>query len=249
MRKLVATLACRNNGSRLYGKPLHNLDIEKKVTVLDHLLTLLKQVKEIDEIVLGISVGVENDIFMDVAKKHNISYIRGDETDVLGRLILCGNKANATDVFRVTTESPFTYFEKIEEAWKIHVEEDNDATFVDNVPDACGFEIMKLEALKKSHKDGEDLHRSELCSKYIRDNKDKFKIKILDVPEEFKRFDIRLTVDYPEDLIVCRAVYEALKDKAPLIPLKDIISFLDTRKDLLKLTAPFCEEGYSTMYI
>ena len=29
MRKLVATLAVRNQGSRLYGKPLQNLDIEK----------------------------------------------------------------------------------------------------------------------------------------------------------------------------------------------------------------------------
>ena len=31
MRKLVAALACRINGSRLYGKPLQNLDIEKDI--------------------------------------------------------------------------------------------------------------------------------------------------------------------------------------------------------------------------
>ena len=28
-RKLVVTPACRNQGTRLYGKPLQNLDIEK----------------------------------------------------------------------------------------------------------------------------------------------------------------------------------------------------------------------------
>ncbi len=30
MRKLVACLACRNEGTRLYGKPLQNLDVKKK---------------------------------------------------------------------------------------------------------------------------------------------------------------------------------------------------------------------------
>ena len=33
MRKLVAALACRNKGSRLYGKPLQNLDIDKVLEI------------------------------------------------------------------------------------------------------------------------------------------------------------------------------------------------------------------------
>ena len=35
-KKLVAVLACRNNGSRLYAKPLQKLD--KNITVLDNIL-------------------------------------------------------------------------------------------------------------------------------------------------------------------------------------------------------------------
>ena len=37
-RKLVAVLACRNGGSRLYGKPLQNLDVKKKVNILNYLI-------------------------------------------------------------------------------------------------------------------------------------------------------------------------------------------------------------------
>jgi hypothetical protein len=33
-RKLIAALAVRNQGSRLYGKPLQNLDVESGTTVL-----------------------------------------------------------------------------------------------------------------------------------------------------------------------------------------------------------------------
>lgn len=241
-RKLVATLACRNNGARLFGKPLHNLDITANITILDQLILSLKKIPCIQEIVLGISEGVANDIFISYAQKYGISYIRGNEEDVLQRLIQCGEKANATDVFRVTTECPFLYFEAVEKAWEMHLHEGNDATVADNVTDSTNFEIMKLEALKKAHAQGERRHRSELCSLYLRENPHQFKIHSIPVPENLNRPDIRLSVDYPEDLILCRAVYQHFKDKVPLVPMSEIIVYLDTRPDLLKLIAPFCAD-------
>ena len=41
-KKLVAVLACRNTGSRLYGKPLQNLDVKRKYTIIDNLINCLK---------------------------------------------------------------------------------------------------------------------------------------------------------------------------------------------------------------
>jgi len=248
MRKLVAALACRIEGSRLFGKPLQRLDIAAGITILDQLIASLKKISCIQEIVLGIAQTPANSIFVHPAQKHKVDYTFGDEEDVLQRLIQCGEKAQATDIFRMTTESPFVYFEAIEKAWHRHLQEKNDATFADHVPDSSNFEIIALAALKKSHKEGENRHRSELCSLYIRENRQKFKVGVVAVPESLKRKDIRLTVDYPEDLILCRAVYQHFKEKKPLIPLQDIVAFLDSRPDLLQLISPFCEEGYSTMY-
>ena len=54
-KKLVAILACRNNSSRLYAKPLQFLDIDKKFTVIDHIIKNLKKIKIINEIVLAIA--------------------------------------------------------------------------------------------------------------------------------------------------------------------------------------------------
>ena len=249
MKKLVAALACRNQGSRLYGKPLQNLDIKSKVTILANITNCLRQVASIDTIVLGIADGVENDTFVEYANINNISYIRGSEEDVLSRLVQCGEFVDATDIIRVTSESPFPYFDLIDEAWEAHINNNNDATFLDNIIDGCGFEILSLNALKKSHTDGEDRHRSELCTMYIRENKEKFKIEYIKTTSELFRKDIRLTVDYPEDLIVCRAVYENFKAFAPNIPLLDVVAYLDKNQQLLKITTPFCEQGYKNMYL
>lgn len=249
MRKLVACLACRNNGSRLYGKPMQNLDIEKQFTVLDYIISAVKKYPAVDEVVLGISEGNDNLCFVDVAKKHDIRYIIGDEADVLQRLIQCCEKAGGTDIFRLTTESPFTCFEVISKAWEDHVTGGFDFTALDNLPDGSGFEITTLEAYKRSWEKGERKHRSELCSLYIRENKASFKMQYVEIPDSLRRTDIRLTIDYPEDLILCRAVYHHFKEQSPLIPLKDIIQFLDAHPKLKDLVKSFVEEGLQTMYI
>lgn len=247
-KKLVVALACRNTGKRLYGKPLQNLDIKNGISILDNIISCLKNIQAIDSIVLGVAEGSENDAFVEYASINQIGCIRGDENDVLSRLIKCGDLDKATDIFRITSESPYPYFDLIDEAWLKHLQNNNDATFLDDVIDGCGFQILSLNALKKSHKEGEKRHRSELCGLYIRENKDKFKIQYITPPEQLLRKDIRLTVDYPEDLIVCRAVYEHFKEFAPNIPLLNVVNFLDKNKQLIKLTSSFCEKGYQTMY-
>ena len=87
-------------------------------------------------------------------KKNNIKFIYGDELDVLSRLIKSCEYVNGTDIFRITTESPFFLHEKISDIWKIHKIYNNDLTTIDDIPDGSGFEIIKLNAYKISHKKG-----------------------------------------------------------------------------------------------
>lgn len=239
MRKLVAALACRVQGSRLYGKPLQHLDVEKRITLLDHIILTLKKFDFISEIVLGISEGVENTPFEETARKHGIQYIWGDQKDVLKRLIDCGKKAQATDIFRVTTECPFIYHEAMPEAWKMHLAVKGDVTVIDGLPEGCFFEVYTQEALERSHTKGDNRDRSELCSRYIVNHRNEFKVTILEPPAKVARLDLRLTVDYPEDLFVCRQVYEATKAQSPLIPLEKIIDFLDKNPQLTNLLKPY----------
>ena len=247
-RHLVAAIACRNQGSRLYGKPIQNLDVERGIRILDNIVDCLRTVDCIDEIVLGISEGIENEVFKNIAEVKGLRYVVGDQIDVLSRLVMCGQIAGATDIFRVTSESPFLYFEPIENLWRRHQEEQADATFMDDVIDGCGFEIVFLKALEESHAKGDKKHRSELCSLYIREHQQNFRIIKASPPMELIRKDLRLTVDNPEDLVVCRIVYNTFKSSAPRIPVTEIVAFLDTNPRLIELTAPYTEAGYATMY-
>jgi spore coat polysaccharide biosynthesis protein SpsF len=248
-RKLVAALACRNQGSRLYGKPLQNLDIEKGIRIIDNIIDGLHSLGCINGIVLGISEGEENEVFKTVAKQKGIEYIFGDQKDVLQRLILCAEKADGTDIFRVTSESPFLHHKAVDNLWEQHCSQNNDATFYEDIIDGCGFELIQLAALQKSHLEGEDKHRSELCTLYIREHLNDFKVQKIKAPDHLNRKDLRLTVDNPEDLVICRKIYNEFKDQAPQINLEDIIIYLDKNPNLKELTYPLTIEGYNTMYV
>lgn len=247
-RRLVAAIACRNQGSRLYGKPIQNLDVERGIRIIDNIVDCLKTLDCIAEIVLGISEGIENEVFRIIAEEKRLRYVVGDQIDVLSRLMQCGQLAGATDIFRVTSESPFLYFEPVEELWLRHQEEQADATFMDDVIDGCGFEIISLKALEESHAKGDKKHRSELCTLYIREHHQVFKILKPEPPKALVRKDLRLTVDNPEDLAVCRTVYDAFKAQAPNIPVTEIVKYLDANPKLKELISSFTETGYATMY-
>lgn len=248
-RRLVAAIACRSQGSRLYGKPVQNLDVTHGIRILDNIVDCLLTLPCIDEVILGVAEGEENSIYTRFAAERGLRFVIGDEADVLGRLVACGRQGDATDIFRVTSESPFPYFEAVEKSWKTYLDSGADALFFDDIVDGCGFEIISLSALETSHRDGEDRHRSELCTLYMRENHNRFRILRVSGPPDLNRKDVRLTVDNPEDLILARAVYQTFADKAPCIPVADIVRFLDANPNLIALTAPFTEMGYKTMYV
>jgi spore coat polysaccharide biosynthesis protein SpsF len=238
-RKLIAAYACRVQGSRLYGKPMQNLGASH--TILDHLIIATKECPEIAEIGLGISEGQENTPFVETAKQHGVNYIIGDQLDVMWRLIQCGRAAAATDVFRLTTESPFPAWEYLSDLWRRHQKNDNEISVLDCVADGQHLEIYSLDALERCHQEGQDGDRSEYVSGYPRQNQHRFKIEIIRPPEGLRRMDLRLTVDYPEDLVICRKIYEALKDSGPRIPVQDIYEYLDANQDLKNLVVSYVE--------
>lgn len=243
--RVVAALACRNNSNRLYGKPLQKLG--PSLTVVDYIITRLKEMSQIDEVVLAISETKDNLIYTDVAKKHGLKYVLGDDKDVLKRLIDACRAGVGDTVFRMTSESPFPFLEGLGLALDSHREVQADYTTYAKLPDGSSFEIINLKALESSHARGNDRHRSELCTLYINENRSQFKLNVLEVDELFQKPDLRLTIDFPEDLILCRKIVQRFGEKE-YIPYGKLIPFLMERPDLLKLVEGLNDKEYVKPY-
>ena len=77
---------------------------------------------------------------------------------------------------RVTSENPFPYYDNLRETYESHCNNKYDFSMTINLPDGTAYEIVRLDALKRSWDDGGDEYRNELCSRYIFDHRDEFKI-------------------------------------------------------------------------
>jgi len=230
--KVAAVLACRAESERLFAKPMQLIDDEP---ILSHLIERLELASTIDEIVLAIADTPSQSLFIDYAETHGYHYVVGSEPDVLKRLIEGAQAVQAPTLARVTTENPYIYWQSIDDLVERHLEADNDLTTMESLPSGTHVEIISRAALERSHAKGEDRHRSELCTLYINENSDDFAVERVSPPEPLNRPDVRLTVDYPSDLILARKLYEGVDSDADSIPLTDIVEFLEANPDLLHI--------------
>ena len=88
----MAVLACRIGSGRLFAKPLQPVGDR---TILELIISQLKTSSILDEIILAISENPGNEVFENLAKEKNLKFIRGDDNDVLQRLITSAKFVNA----------------------------------------------------------------------------------------------------------------------------------------------------------
>jgi len=233
-KKICAVIACRIGSVRLFAKPLQKLG---KYSILHLIIQQLNRSKEINDIVLAISKEPGNEIFVEFARQNKLKFIRGDDVDVLQRLIDGANYVNANTILRVTSENPFIYWEGITELVKIHFKRNNDLTHYAKLPLGSSIELIKVKALEKSHKLGTKKHHSELCTLFINENPKKFRISRILPPKYIQKTDFRLTVDTPEDLQVARKVYGVLGNNDNPIKLLKIIKFLEKNPKIKEINS------------
>ncbi len=212
------------------------IDIENEITILEYLVSYLKTCKGIDDIILAISEGVENKPFEYLAEKMQLPHIIGPEQDVQQRLIMAADKVKSDIVYRLTPDGPFVYMDTFVEVLNQHIHSGASLSVIEGLPEGTYYEIINLADLKRAHDEGEERHRSELCTLYMRENPHKFHLQRLRTGSfKLQRPEIRLTVDYPEDLIVVREVYKALKKADGFISIEDIIDYLDQHPKLKEI--------------
>lgn len=231
---VAATLACRSESTRLYGKPLQLVGDKP---ILQHQVERLQRVDAIDEIVLALADTPSKTAFIEFADEHGLEYVIGSEPDVLSRLIKAGNAVDADLAVRAMTENPYIYWRNIDKLIQTAIDTNADMTTTKYLPYGSFVEVIPIQALETSHSLGSDRHRSELCSLYITENSDSFDVRSLEPPEQVQRPYLRLTVDNPVDLMLMRRINDGLGGVDADTALERIVEYLDENPELLELNA------------
>lgn len=206
------------------------------------LIARMQTSKAVDEVAFATSTNAENDVLARLAQSLGCRVFRGDEKDVLLRHRDAMRAFDADHVVRVTGDNPLTDVGTMDALVALHHKRRADYTYVPGEALLMGIlsEVISRDAIERSWDCGEDKHRSELVTLFIKENPDQFGIATMELDPNLLRPSYRLTVDHPEDIRLQQEIFAELgasRGKGALVETRDAIAFLDSRPDLVAINA------------
>lgn len=196
---VVACILVRSKSSRLPQKAYLPFGSH---TSIGHLIQRVKQAKKINRIVLCTTKFPEDDNLCDIANAQHIDFYRGDNLDVLGRIIEAVIEPDAT-VIRVTGDDVMIDPYYLDSGVVHHLAAGVDYTSMKNLPNGLEAEFFSKRCLVNLHATIQSKNDTEYLTYFITRNNVHFNILDVKVPiRHQKRF--RLTLDTTNDYILMR---------------------------------------------
>ena len=240
MANTIAIIYGRMLSSRLPGKVLKDL---KGRTVFYHHLERMRQCKNVDKIYLATSKNTSNTPLIENARKCNIPYYAGSEEDIIERFITIG-KIEKADIFvRCACDKPLFSYEIVDQLLNEYTDED--LLYVSStVAKGVACELISMSALEKIH----EHYRGPAISKYIHEYPHRFKIRGIEVDNEFSRPEFRLLLDEEEDYTLLNKIYDQFYTENEPINIKEVFKFLDDQPSLTNINR-FVKSKESSDYL
>lgn len=197
--------------SRLPGKVL--MDVGGK-PALARLVDRLRQCRRLDDIILATSTDPRDDVLEQWAHSYDLAVHRGSEDDVLQRVIDAHAAAGSDVVVEVTGDCPLLDHEVIDLGIETFLANDCDVVTnarVPSFPQGADVQVFRTDALAKVAATIDDPAVREHVSLYFYEQPELYRVIHLVAPASIQVPDLRLQLDYPEDLEFVRRVYERLE--------------------------------------
>jgi spore coat polysaccharide biosynthesis protein SpsF len=240
MSKKAIFITVRTASTRLPNKSL--LQINGRSTI-ELLIERIKGSKKADMIVLCTSNKPQDRVLCDIAVKHGIEYFQGSEEDKLVRWLGAARKYDVEFFVTADGDDLFCEPELIDMAFLQYKRSSADFIYAKGL--VCGAFTygIKVAALSKVCQI-KGTSNTEMMWVYFTDTGLFMVEDLQNVPEIFKRPEIRMTLDYEDDLRFFKAVvnhFEREKAKKDYT-LRDIINWLDSKPEVIRINQHLQQE-------
>ncbi len=195
--KIGAIIQARYGSSRLPGKVLMPLPFPDGKPLLKHIVDRLKSSKYINYIGIASSLRNENHAIEQFALKEQIDCYRGSEDNVLSRFLEITKKERLDYVIRLTGDNPLVALNELDDAIKLHIENQNEYTKSSGLPLGLNYEIVNAKSLLS-------LENEVLCNDDY-EHVTTYFLKSSQIKKKIVHYELsslgnmRCTIDYPSD--------------------------------------------------
>lgn len=231
--KVLAIIQARLSSSRLPGKVLKPI-LGKPM--LEHQIERIQHCRNINKIIVGTSIGNDDDGIAELCKRIGIFCFRGSLDNVLDRFYKAAEIFKPEHVVRLTGDCPLTDPDLIDELIDFYFSEKCDYANNCNpptLPDGLDAEIFSFYTLKIAWENSKLSSELEHVTSYIRNHPEKFTLSSWQNSENLSH--LRWTVDEPMDFDLVKKIYEYLYPIKATFRTKDILKLYESYSDLEKM--------------
>jgi spore coat polysaccharide biosynthesis protein SpsF len=214
----------------LAGKPLFVRQVER-----------VKAAKLSGTVVVATTTEAVDDPIAEVCRQEGIPCFRGDALDLLDRHYQAALQYNGKIVIKIPSDCPLIDPQIIDKVIGFYLANRHQYDFVSNLhpatyPDGNDVEIMSMPLLEEAWKNATKNFEREHTTPWFWEQPERYRIGNVTM-EGGKDYSMlhRWTIDYKEDYLFIKAVFEELYPLNPLFSCPDIIHLLENRGDIYQI--------------
>jgi spore coat polysaccharide biosynthesis protein SpsF len=236
--RIVGIVQARTGSTRLPGKVMKQV---AGATLLERMVERVRAARQLDEVVIATTTDAADGAIQALCDRRGWLCHAGHPSDLLDRHVAAARLHRADAVVKIPSDCPLIDPRIIDRVVRCFREADWHYDFISNLhpasyPDGCDVEVMSFAALETAWYQARKPHEREHTTPFIWDQPQRFRLG--NIRWESGRdlsMTHRLTVDYPEDLALVTAVFEALQRPGEPFSLEEIVNFLDGHPEVLGL--------------
>lgn len=241
MKNTLALIQARMSSSRFHGKVLAPLG---GVPAIVFMVERARRARLVDQVVVVTSTDPSDDPLVQALVQHGIALYRGDLHDVLARYAAAAAHFGATEIVRLTGDCPLVDPAIVDAVLAARAA--TGADYASNVdpptfPDGFDVECFSAEALHRAAAHAQTPAEREHVTLWIRSAA--AGLGRTNVGGLGDLSHIRLTVDYPDDLLAVRHVVEECMRRDAHFDLYDVLRCLAAQPQIMELNRHARDEG------
>ncbi len=246
-RQIDVIIEARMKSSRLPGKVMM---LGCGVPLLQHQIERVRRIPFISKVIVATTTNQSDDCIAALAQNLLVACFRGDEHDVLGRVVSAAEHFNTEIIVQITGDNPLIdpiISSEVISAFIEHEEEvdlavnDLEVTF----PIGWNTRVFSRQFLQSVEREAEHPVDREHVVNYIYQRSNRYRFWNVSARGLYSRKEVRLTMDEPADYHVIKAVFESLYPRNPNFDALDILSFLDSHSELRDFNSHVVQRTYS----
>ena len=234
-----AILQARMTSNRLPGKVL--MPVLGR-PILSYNIERIRRAKTISRVFVATTDKREDDAIQRLCESEGVPVFRGSEEDVLDRIYQRMKHFKMEECAKLTADNPLIDPAVIDQVVGFYLTHRGDYDYVSNNhpptwQDGQEVEVIRAAALETAWREADKPFQREHVTPFIWDQPERFRIGNVARTDDRWYRDYRWTLDYPEDYLFVKAVFEELYPARPDFTTDDVMDLLRRRPDIHAINA------------